>query len=172
MRGSNPGAPPKLRWAARCQSLRWAPAASNGGRQARDPVCRRTGGPAAGEPAALPAVDPLSANGRPAPANGIFSMAPILAEGAAPAEDSEEFPEPSFSERPFPFPFPLFPLPLPLISSSYLFPLPTVFPPSPSDATPRRSARGHNCDIPATLLRPCASRLPPRQPTILKDRRP
>ena len=48
-------------------------------------------------------------------------MAPILAEGAAPAEDSEEFPEPSFSERPFPFPFPLFPLPLPLISSSYLF---------------------------------------------------
>ena len=44
-------------------------------------------------------------------------MAPILAEGAAPAEDSEEFPEPSFSERPFPFPFPLFPL----ISSSYLF---------------------------------------------------
>ena len=40
-------------------------------------------------------------------------MAPILAEGAAPAEDSEEFPEPSFSERPFPFPFPLFPLSLP-----------------------------------------------------------
>lgn len=50
-------------------------------------------------------------------------MAPILAEGAAPAEGSEEFPAPSFSERPFP----LFPL------SSYLLSLPPAhrLPPVP-----------------------------------------